>query len=92
MPVAAEPATVYRKMEGNDERIISTFHSHEANGNTAGRMSVDEYFDELWSMYLKKRENLRAWVSHNKRWVYIFHIENDTVVIDRIKAAKLIKR
>lgn len=58
MPVAAEPATVYRKMEGNDERIISTFHSHEANGNTAGRMSVDEYFDELWSMYLKKRENL----------------------------------
>ena len=57
MPVAAEPATVYRKMEGNDERIISTFHSHET---TSGRMSVDEYFDELWSMYLKKRENLRA--------------------------------
>lgn len=31
-------------------------------------------------------------VSHNKRWVYIFHIENDTVVVDRIRPAKLIKR
>ena len=34
----------------------------------------------------------RHMVSHNKRWVYIFHIENDTVVIDRIKAVKMIKR
>ena len=34
----------------------------------------------------------RHMISHNKRWVYIFHIEDDTVVVDRIKAAKLIKR
>lgn len=60
MPVAAEPATVYGKVAGNDERTISTLHSHETNSGTDGRMSVDEYFDELWSMYLKKRENLRA--------------------------------
>ena len=60
MPVATEPTTVYGKVVGNDERIISTLHSHETNGNTTGRMSLDEYFDELWSMYLKKRENVQA--------------------------------
>ncbi len=29
-------------------------------------------------------------VSHNKKWVYIFHIENDSVIVDRIRPAKLI--
>ena len=56
----AEPETVYGRIVGNDERIISTVHSHTSISSNAGRMSVDEYFDELWSMYLKKRENLRA--------------------------------
>jgi hypothetical protein len=51
MPVAAEPATVYGRITGNDEKIIPTFNSHVDNGSTAGRLSVDEYFDELWSMY-----------------------------------------
>ena len=31
-------------------------------------------------------------VSHNKRWVYIFHIEDDTVAVDRILPSKLITR
>ena len=56
MPVAAEPAAVYGRIAGNDERIIPSVHSHET---TSVRMSVDEYFDELWSMYLTKRENLQ---------------------------------
>jgi hypothetical protein len=30
--------------------------------------------------------------SHNKRWVYIFHIEDETVVVDRIRPSKLITR
>lgn len=30
--------------------------------------------------------------SHNKRWTYIFHIENKTVVIDRVLPSKLIKK
>ena len=33
----------------------------------------------------------RSMASHNKRWTYIFHIEDDTVVIDRIRPSKLIK-
>lgn len=32
----------------------------------------------------------RRMVSHNKRWVYIFHIEDDIVIVDRIRPAKII--
>ena len=32
----------------------------------------------------------RRMVSHNRKWVYIFHTEGDVVVLDRIKASKLI--
>lgn len=31
-------------------------------------------------------------VSHNRRWVYIFHIEDNTVVVDRIVPSKLITK
>ena len=32
----------------------------------------------------------RRMVSHNKKWVYIFHIEDNTVVVDRIRPSKMI--
>ena len=32
----------------------------------------------------------RRMVSHNRRWVYIFHIEDDIVIVDRIRPAKII--
>jgi plasmid stabilization system protein ParE len=31
-------------------------------------------------------------VSHNKKWVYIFHIEEETVVVDRLRPARLITK
>lgn len=34
----------------------------------------------------------RRMVSHNKKWVYIFHTEDDVVVLDRIRPSKLIKQ
>ena len=34
----------------------------------------------------------RRMVSHNKKWVYIFHIEDDFVVVDRIYPAKMIAK
>lgn len=34
----------------------------------------------------------RHMVSHNKRWTYIFHLEDNTVVIDRIIASKMITK
>lgn len=34
----------------------------------------------------------RRMVSHNKRWVYVFHIEDDLVIVDRIRPAKTITK
>ena len=34
----------------------------------------------------------RRRVSHNRRWVYIFHVEEDTVIVDRIRPAKTIAK
>lgn len=34
----------------------------------------------------------RRMVSHNKKWVYVFHVEGDVVVVDRILKAKLITK
>lgn len=34
----------------------------------------------------------RRMVSHNEKWVYIFHIEDDVVVVDRIYPARMIKK
>ena len=34
----------------------------------------------------------RRMASHNKRWVYIFHVEDDTVVVDRILPSKMITK
>ena len=34
----------------------------------------------------------RRMVSHNRRWVYIFHVEDDTVIVDRIRPAKTIAK
>ena len=31
-------------------------------------------------------------VSHNKRWVYIFHIEDEVVIVDRIRPEKAIAK
>jgi plasmid stabilization system protein ParE len=33
----------------------------------------------------------RRMVSHNKKWVYVFYIEDDIVVVDRILKGKMIK-
>ena len=30
----------------------------------------------------------RRMVSHNRRWIYVYHIEEDVVIVDRILPAK----
>ncbi len=47
MPKASEQAAVY-------EHTALAHESHPIGGKRK-RMSVDEYFDELWSRYLTKR-------------------------------------
>ena len=34
----------------------------------------------------------RRMVSHNRRWCFIFHVEEDTVIVDRIRPAKMIAK
>ena len=47
-------------------------------------------FSESRSLTIKQvHPHARRMVSHNKKWVYVFHIEGDTVVIDRILKAKM---
>lgn len=52
MPTASEPEVAYG--------LAAVAHKDFPIGGKHERLSVDEYFDELWSMYLTKRENLRA--------------------------------
>lgn len=50
-------------------------------------------FSESRSLTIKQvHPHARRMVSHNKKWVYVFHIEGDTVVIDRILKAKMVTR
>lgn len=48
---ASEPEAVYGRTAVAQESFPI--------GSKRERLSVDEYFDELWSMYLTKRENLQ---------------------------------
>ena len=40
---------------------------------------------------LQIHSEARRMVSHNRRWLYVFHIEEDFVIIDRIIPAKMNK-
>ena len=51
MPTSSEPETVYG--------CAAVAQENFPIGGKRERLSVDEYFDELWSMYLTKRENLQ---------------------------------
>lgn len=52
MPAASEPEAVYGR--------TAVTHEDFPIGGKRERLSVDEYFDELWFLYLRKRENIRA--------------------------------
>ena len=47
----SEPDAVYGR--------TTVAHENFPIGGKRERLSVDVYFDELWSMYLTKRENLQ---------------------------------
>lgn len=53
---------------------------------------ADIYSSSSYADIRRYHPNARRMVSHNKRWVYIFHIEDDTVVVDRILPSKLITK
>ena len=51
---------------------------------------ADLYRTSSFADVLCYHAKARKMVSHNKKWVYIFHIDGDAVVVDRIRPAKLI--
>lgn len=43
------------------------------------------------SMVIRKiHPAARRMLSHNRKWNYVFHIEDDTVIVDRILPSKMI--
>ncbi len=38
----------------------------------------------FWSLPYKLHTEARRMLSHNRRWIYIYHIEEDFVIVDRI--------
>ena len=53
---------------------------------------ADLYRTSIKEDILQYHPQARRMVSHNKRWVYIFHIEDETVIVDRIRPSKLITK
>ena len=53
---------------------------------------ADIYPPSRYADIRRYHSRARRMVSHNKRWVYIFHIEDDTVIVDRILPSKLITK
>ena len=53
---------------------------------------ADLYRVSTMADILKYHPKARRMVSHNRRWVYIFHIEEDTVIVDRIRPSKIIAK
>ena len=50
-------------------------------------------FAESRSITIKQvHPRARRMVSHNRKWIYVFHLEGDTAVIDRVLKASMITR
>ena len=53
---------------------------------------ADLYRPSIMADIRQYHPKARRMVSHNKRWAYIFHIENNTVIVDRIRPSKMITK
>lgn len=53
---------------------------------------ADVYYQSRSKTIKKIHPQARRMVSHNKKWNYIFHIEDDVVVVDRIMPSKMIRK
>ena len=51
-----------------------------------------DLYGKSTSMTLRQiHPEARRMVSHNRRWIYVYHIEETFVVVDRILPAKMVK-
>ena len=67
---------------------------HQTMRNEVQSLSIlaDLYNPSRYADIRQYHPRARRMVSHNKKWVYIFHIDDDIVVIDRIIPSKLITK
>lgn len=67
---------------------------HQAMRNEVYSLSIlaDLYAPSRYTDIRRYHPCARRMVSHNKKWVYIFHINEDTVIVDRIIPSKLITK
>ena len=68
------------------------YHQNMLNEVNSLSILADLYQPSHYADIRRYHPRARRMVSHNKRWVYIFHIEDDTVVVDRIIPSKLITK
>ncbi len=54
--VVEEPTTVFTHRTSD----LSSLYSCSESVSKPGRMTVKEYFDELWDLYLKKSEDVQS--------------------------------
>ena len=87
-----EPKLPYGVKNNSETPSLQSSRKARIMENT---VSVDEFFDDLISLVRSDYEsiwcNARRMVSHNRRWIYIYHIEEDVVIVDRIIPAKMNK-
>ena len=74
--------------------IEGAWKYHQIMLNEVHSLSIlaDLYPPSHYADIRRYHPHARRMVSHNKRWVYIFHIEDDTVMVDRILPSKLITK
>lgn len=67
---------------------------HQTMRNEIQSLSIlaDLYIPSRYADIRQYHPRARRMVSHNKKWVYIFHIDDDTVIVDRIIPSKLITK
>ncbi|MBQ8703220.1 MAG: type II toxin-antitoxin system RelE/ParE family toxin [Bacteroidales bacterium] len=53
---------------------------------------ADLYRPSLMADIRQYHPKARRMVSHNRRWVFIFHVEEDTVIVDRIRPSMVIAK
>ena len=68
------------------------YHQNMLNEVLSLSILADLYPPSRYADIRRYHPQARRMVSHNKRWLYVFHIEDDTVVVDRILPSKLITK
>ena len=85
------------ELEDYLKSVMSQFGANKYIDNMIAEVMLLSVFADLYRTspmadIRQYHPKARRMVSHNRRWVYIFHVEEDTVIVDRIRPAKTIAK